>query len=444
MSPFRVTRRFVLSTFVFILGIWLFYTMVMSVDHQREEVIEVQEDQAVVVQGLQQNGSVVAALTAPEISVDPSSAIVTLRLLVAERNALAVQKLNALAATKTFRYVIVVQIHDRVTYIRALLESLAATRNIADALVILSLDVISEEIESLVKSFGSSLQTVQIYFPYSIELYPNEFPGASKQDCPERVGKPEATKRKCTSHDHPDSYGNYRTPGLSQVKHHWWWKFYFVFTQLSLARTNIPVLFAEDDHYVMPDALYMLDELYKLRETACSPRCHVVSVAHHKVKLADGKESYKKYFAGQWVGSRDNIGIVFDYDQFKTINTCANTFCEIDDYNWDWSLHFLITRCLKKEYNMLVPMAPRVLHIGDCGGIHHKSTCNPEKYVKQAQQQVLELTDSLFPEKLSRTSQALLKPRDAKVNGGWGDPRDHNLCRNIFSTFFQATVNPVP
>ena len=84
----------------------------------------------------------------------------------------------------------------------------------------------------------------------------------------------------------------------------------------------------------------------------------------------------------------------------------------------DWSLHFVITKCLKKEYNMLLPVAPRILHIGDCGGIHHKASCAPEKYVAKAKEQVKALKESLFPKRLGRTSQALLKPRDAKVNGG--------------------------
>ena len=90
------------------------------------------------------------------------------------------------------------------------------------------------------------------------------------------------------------------------------------------------------DHYFSsrPDALYVLDELWKLRDTGCIPRCAVVSIAHHKVKLADSKDSYQKYFAGQWVGSRDNIGLVLDHDMFKVVNGCADTFCGIDDYNW--------------------------------------------------------------------------------------------------------------
>ena len=44
---------------------------------------------------------------------------------------------------------IIVQIHDRVPYIRAMLASLVALRNIQDALVIFSHDVVDGEIDSL-------------------------------------------------------------------------------------------------------------------------------------------------------------------------------------------------------------------------------------------------------------------------------------------------------
>lgn len=211
-------------------------------------------------------------------------------------------------------------------------------------------------------------------------------------------------------------------------------QFHFVFNHVSWAQNNIPVIFLEEDHYVLPDSLAVLDQLLELRDTACDPRCPVLSIAHHKTKLADERNAYKKYFVHQWVGSRDNIGIVFDHDHYKKINACAETFCSIDDYNWDWSLHFVISKCLKKEYPMLLALAPRVLHIGDCGGIHHKKTCNPQEYARKAAETVANLKDRLFPVQLEKSTQVLHKPKNPKVNGGWGDPRDHNLCRNLSSS----------
>lgn len=72
--------------------------------------------------------------------------------------------------------------------------------------------------------FVLSSQIIQIYFPYSSQLYPDEFPGPSLFDCPERIGRSGADHLGCANHDYPDTYGNYRTAKLSQVKHHWWWK----------------------------------------------------------------------------------------------------------------------------------------------------------------------------------------------------------------------------
>lgn len=210
---------------------------------------------------------------------------------------------------------------------------------------------------------------------------------------------------------------------------------HFVFKYVSWARKNFPVIFLEEDHYVLPDALFVLDRLLGLRETACSPRCPVIAISHHKVKLAEERNAYTKYFVHEWVGSRDNIGIVFDYDHYKQINDCAKEFCTIDDYNWDWSLHFVIANCFKKEYPMLLALAPRVLHIGDCGGIHHKKSCDPVESVRIASEKVGKLQGKLFPKIMEESSQSLQKPKNPKVNGGWGDPRDRNLCLNISTSF---------
>ena len=34
-------------------------------------------------------------------------------------------------------------------------------------------------------------KTLQIFYPYSIQLYPNEFPGQDPKDCPKTVEKAE-------------------------------------------------------------------------------------------------------------------------------------------------------------------------------------------------------------------------------------------------------------
>ncbi|GAU87692.1 hypothetical protein RvY_00504-2 [Ramazzottius varieornatus] len=208
----RPSRRFIISAFVFTVFIWLFYLAVIARHNNQGHLMIPVDD------GFHNVTLFNEADPMKDIKV------LALRELVSERNLQAIKRLKDLSNIKVFRYVMVVQVHDRKTYIKAMLESLAGLRNIRDALVIFSHDVVDEEIDSLPFTVSKSFETVQIYFPHSLQLHPDRFPGTCPEDCPDRVGKAEATKRRCLFHDHPDTYGNYRTPRLTQVKHHWWWK----------------------------------------------------------------------------------------------------------------------------------------------------------------------------------------------------------------------------
>ena len=39
-------------------------------------------------------------------------------------------------------------------------------------------------------------------------------------------------------------------------------------------------------------------------------------------------------------------------------------FCTYDDYNWDWTLNSLGSKCFKKSWKVLKMVAARVSHIG--------------------------------------------------------------------------------
>ena len=53
---------------------------------------------------------------------------------------------------------------------------------------------------------------------------------------------------------------DFREPKYSQTKHHWWWKANQIFHKLrDLENYTGPVLFIEEDHYLAPDFLQLLD-----------------------------------------------------------------------------------------------------------------------------------------------------------------------------------------
>lgn len=80
------------------------------------------------------------------------------------------------------------QVHKRVSYLRHLIVSLAQARDIAKVLLIFSHDFYHEEINELVQSVDFC-KVMQIYYPYSIQTHPNEFPGADPKDCDRNMKK---------------------------------------------------------------------------------------------------------------------------------------------------------------------------------------------------------------------------------------------------------------
>lgn len=72
--------------------------------------------------------------------------------------------------------IIVVQVHMRITYLRHLIVSLAQARDISRTLLIFSHDFYDEEINQLVQSIDFC-RVMQIFYPFSIQTHPNEFPG---------------------------------------------------------------------------------------------------------------------------------------------------------------------------------------------------------------------------------------------------------------------------
>lgn len=80
------------------------------------------------------------------------------------------------------------QVHKRVSYLRHLIVSLAQARDISKAMLIFSHDFYQEEINELVQSVDFC-KVMQIYYPFSIQTHPNEFPGEDPNDCDRNLKK---------------------------------------------------------------------------------------------------------------------------------------------------------------------------------------------------------------------------------------------------------------
>ena len=84
--------------------------------------------------------------------------------------------------------IVAVQVHNRLQYLRQLIISLSQATGIDKTLIIFSHDFWDEDVNDLVNSVDFA-KTMQIFYPFSIQTHPNEFPGESPHDCPRNAKK---------------------------------------------------------------------------------------------------------------------------------------------------------------------------------------------------------------------------------------------------------------
>ncbi|XP_051951892.1 alpha-1,6-mannosyl-glycoprotein 2-beta-N-acetylglucosaminyltransferase [Xyrauchen texanus] len=323
--------------------------------------------------------------------------------------------------------VIVVQVHNRPAYLQMLIQSLEKLVGVQNVLLIFSHDYFSEEISDIIKGI-SFCKLLQIYFPYSIQLYPNEFPGQDPQDCPRDISKEDAIKRGCLNAEHPDSYGHYREAPITQTKHHWWWKLHFVFERVRvLLGYNGFVVFIEEDNYLLPDFHHYFKSMTELRKTSCRD-CDVLALGNHD-SLSGFQELSTKTETAGWLSTKHNMGMGISRELYYKLMGCNNEFCTYDDYNWDWTLQNLSGTCISKPLKVLVACGSRVLHTGDCG-LHQKDDCKPEMAQEKVDAALKGVRSALFPPILTLTDHGPVEHQPHMKNGGWGDVRDHTLCIN--------------
>ncbi|KAF7690395.1 hypothetical protein HF521_012199 [Silurus meridionalis] len=315
--------------------------------------------------------------------------------------------------------VVVIQVHNRPEYLRLLVESLRKAKGIENVLLIFSHDFWSPEINSIVSSIDFCL-VLQIFFPFSIQLYPQEFPGNDPRDCPRDISKKDALKLGCINAEYPDSFGHYREAKFSQTKHHWWWKLHFVWERVRALKDHKGLVF-----------YHLLKLMTSLKKEQCAD-CDIISLGSYGHIGYASKAN--RVEVKVWKSTEHNMGMAMDRDTYQKLIRCTEAFCTYDDYNWDWSLQHLTVNCLPTFWKVMVSEAPRIFHAGDCGMHHKKSTCMPINQKRKVESILQSSTNQLFPKNLLITKRLPASGAGGVAphvkNGGWGDIRDHELCKS--------------
>lgn len=332
--------------------------------------------------------------------------------------------------------VIIIQVHDRVDYFSHLLKSLSRAKGIENAFLVISNDYYSEEINRHVESIDFC-RVLQIFFPFSYQLYPNQFPGTDPNDCPRDITKEKAREIGCNNAETPDMFGHYRESKYTMTKHHWWWKINKVFDMLNVTKTYMgPVLFLEEDYYVSPDFYHMLRLLYDKKMSGCSDSCDFITLGTYRNVdnyAVNGAENVAEL--SDWHSHEHNMGLAFDRTTWNKIKKCSEVFCKsYDEYNWDWSLMKISMSCLQHPFKSLILRGPRVFHLGECGLHHKKTNCNIEATVNKYQSIIDRNSNNFYPSTVDIQPGKTGQGSKISPNGGWGDSRDHALCFQLMQS----------
>ncbi|XP_068609854.1 alpha-1,6-mannosyl-glycoprotein 2-beta-N-acetylglucosaminyltransferase [Brachionichthys hirsutus] len=325
------------------------------------------------------------------------------------------------------RLVLLVQVHNRPEYLKLLVKSLENAAEVHGFLLIFSHDYFSEEINAIVRGI-TFCKVLQIYFPFSTQLFPNEFPGRDPRDCPRDASKDDALKTGCLNAEHPDSYGHYREASVTQTKHHWWWKLHFVWERVQVMQGYSGfVIFLEEDNYLFPDFFHFYKLMIEFRGRSC-PDCDLLALGSHD-ELTGFIKLSNQVLTTSWISTKHNVGMAVSRELYYKLMGCSSEFCSYDDYNWDWTLQHLSGGCVSKPLKVLAAQGSRVLHTGLCG-LHHQENCEPEAALQRIEENLELVKDGLFPPSLALVGKEAVEHKEHKKNGGWGDIRDHMLCNN--------------
>lgn len=334
--------------------------------------------------------------------------------------------------------IFLVMVNDNIQYLKHLMYSLSKVNGIDKSLIVLSHSYYDEKINEFVKSVDFSL-VLQIFFPYSLQLYPNAFPGPNEDDCPEFLDVDIAIEINCTGAYNPDIKGNFRNSDYVERKLHWWWSANTIFEELgcTLEHKGL-VVFLDDYNYLSEDFLYTINYMKK---TASANFSYNELFGFGGFSSSLGYEDQYRVNLRVWDPTYFSQAIAFNISMWKSISAQYDSFCEIDDYTWKRSLYYIsLNRRDGKRFRAFSSAFPRAFDIRECNVSSEwrvTESCNITENVATIKRFLKDNSQYMNPSRLDVFVTIELPSADDTIieyvnnNGGWNDPRDKEFCRNI-------------
>lgn len=270
----------------------------------------------------------------------------------AERNALIsrVERLNAQAEVLNWdKYrpvhaettIIIVHVHKDVERLQYLIISLGQVRYIWRVLLIFSHSYYDDEINNLIKRIDFC-RVLQIFYPYSMQMYPSQFPWIDYDDCNLTLPAGAAPGEPCLE----------REARRAQYKWHWWWTAHYVFNGEWRSEKRM-VLFLKEDNYVLPDLLHVFQRTRRLLPYF---RAEVMSFGGPQ----QARLGYDSITIQAWEPSYEK-GLAFNLRTWWKISERSSFYCFHDDCEWSQSLVPVFRNFTGGFAKMAAVSAPRVL-----------------------------------------------------------------------------------
>lgn len=317
-------------------------------------------------------------------------------------------KMNKISEVKNMEYgpltpetpFVVVSVRRDLLRLRYLVAALAQLSGVDELLLIFSHSHFDRNINNLIRQIDFCM-VLQIFYPYSVQLHPNVFPGIEEST---------------------------RDALQAERKHHWWWTARFVFEHLDAkiypshdSHTDI-VIFVDESSYILPDFTYMLS----ISKYSMIYFPNAVLLTFGRPPAADLQ--YHVVTVETWHSPHAN-GMAFYRSTWDKIRASSRHYCEYDDTSWSGSLVQVFRRLPCGRAQALAVRVPRVLDTGVTPDYELPDLCltTPRDllYPKKVQAVVLYSHDGKLV-----TEPAEPPPRG---NGGWSDLRDVNLCYAILN-----------
>lgn len=341
--------------------------------------------------------------------------------------------------------IFVVFVDNYQIHLKYLLVSLTQVVGIEEALIIFSHLSFDEDVNNLLKQIDFT-RVLQIFYPYSVQINPNEFPGFHSGDCPHNMDISTAYSMNCTGADSPDIHGHYRNPLLAQSKHYWWWTLNKVFENLPYTKDHKGIFtFLDSDVYLTEDFIYMNSHMKAVSNYVT--KCEFFSLESPSFTNFFEKQTYTVDIT-TWDPKDHSSVLSFESSVWSTIAAHYYHFCSIDDYSWSRSLYYLsLNRKDGGRFKVMSSTMPRAFKTNSMNGLYQEIE---ELNVLDIVYNIMYMQETnkanLFPPFLEVYLNIELDDDDFVIfdyvdnNGGWSDPRDKSMCNNITSNKIKKVI----